>query len=174
VPGLFQTEPYIRAVTRAADPTRDPAEVDRLVAIRQERQARLFGDGPPQLWAVINEAVIRRVVGGPDVMREQLARLLELADLPTVSLQVLPFSAGAHAAMGSMFTILRLPEPGTQVVYLEDLWSAEYVDREPQVAAYNQVFDRLCTSALDAAETKTLIERAMGESDDRPGGTRLA
>jgi transcriptional regulator with XRE-family HTH domain len=174
VPGLFQTEPYIRAVTRAADPTRDPAEVDRLVAIRRERQGRLLGEDPPQLWAVINEAVIRRVVGGQAVMREQLGRLLELAELPTVSLQVLPFHAGAHAAMGSMFTILRLPDPGTQVVYLEDLWSAEYVDREPQVAAYNQVFDRLCTTALDAAETKTLIERAMGESDDRPGGRRLA
>lgn len=103
-----------------------------------------------------------------------LARLLELADLPTVSLQVLSFSAGAHAAMGSMFTIVRLPEPGGRVVYLEDLWSAEYADREPQVAAHNQVFDRLCTTALDAAETKTLIERAMGEFDDRPGGGRLA
>lgn len=97
-------------------------------------------------------------------MREQLARLRELADLPTVSLQVLPFDAGAHAAMGSSFHILRLPEPpGDQVVYLEDLWSAEYIDREPQVAAYTQVFDRLCTSALEAAETMGLIERAMGE-----------
>jgi hypothetical protein len=174
VPGLFQTEAYTRAVTRAADPTRNPAEVDRLVAIRQERQARLFGDGPPQLWVVLNEAVIRRAVGGPEVMSEQLGRLRELADLPTVSLQVLPFNAGAHAAMGSSFSILRLPDPGGQVVYLEDLWSAEYVDREPQVAAYNQVFDRLRTTALDAAETMSLIERAMGESDDRPGGPRLA
>ncbi|QYN36487.1 helix-turn-helix domain-containing protein [Pseudonocardia sp. DSM 110487] len=174
VPGLFQTEAYTRAVTHAADPTRNPGEVDRLVAIRQERQARLFGDGPPQLWVVLNEAVIRRLVGGRDVMAEQLGRLRELADLPTVSLQVLPFGAGAHAAMGSSFSILRLPDPGGQVVYLEDLWSAEYVDRESQVAAYNQVFDRLCTTAFDAAETKTLIERAMGESDDRSGGRRLA
>jgi hypothetical protein len=144
------------------------------VAIRQERQARLFGDGPPQLWVVLNEAVIRRLVGGRDVVSEQLRRLRELAELPTVSLQVLPFDAGAHAAMGSSFSILRLPDPGGQVVYLEDLWSAEYVDREAHVAAYNQVFDRLCTSALDAAETMSLIERVMGESDDRPGGRRLA
>jgi transcriptional regulator with XRE-family HTH domain len=164
VPGLFQTEEYIRAVTRAADPTREPAEVERFLAIRLERQTRLFGDGLPQLWAVMNEAVIWRIVGGPTVMREQLARLRELADMPTVSLQVLPFSAGAHAAMGSSFHILRLPEPpGTQVVYLEDLWGAEYIDREAQVAAYTQVFDRLCASAHDAAETMSLIEKAMGE-----------
>jgi hypothetical protein len=69
---------------------------------------------------------------------------------------------------------LSVPEPAAPVAYLEDLWSAEYVDREPQVAAYNQVFDRLCTTALDAEETMSLIERAMGESDDRPGGRRLA
>ncbi|WP_219414048.1 helix-turn-helix domain-containing protein [Pseudonocardia nigra] len=164
VPGLLQTEAYTRAVTRAADPTRNPAEVERLVAARGERQARLLGGNPPQLWVVINEAVMRRVVGGQSVMIEQLERLLELAQLPTVSLQVLPFTAGAHAAMGSSFTILRLAEPpDAQVVYLEDLWSADYLDRDPQVTAYTQVFDRLCASACDEAGTVTMIEEAMGE-----------
>jgi transcriptional regulator with XRE-family HTH domain len=164
VPGLLQTEAYTRAITRAADPTRDPAEVERLVAIRRERQARLQGDDPPQLWVIIDEAAIRRVVGGPEVMAEQLDRLLELSKLRTVSVQVLPFAVGAHAAMGTAFTIFRLPEPPNGgVVALEGLWSAEYVDREPQVAAYSVVFDQLCASARDARDTLGLIEKARGD-----------
>jgi transcriptional regulator with XRE-family HTH domain len=164
VPGLLQTEAYTREVTRAADPTRDPAEVERLVGIRKERQARLFSDGSPQLWVVLDESAIRRVVGGPSVMREQLERLLEVSRLPRVSLQVLPFEAGAYAAMGTTFTLLRLPEPpGGNVVCLEGLWSADYVDRPEHVHAYSVVFDRLCTSARDAASTVTTIEKAMGD-----------
>lgn len=164
VPGLLQTQDYTRAVTRAVDPTGDPAEVERLVALRAERQKRLLGPHPPQLWAVITEAVVRRVVGGPGVMREQLERLLELALLPTVSLQLVPYSAGAHAAMGNSFSILRLPEPpGAKVIYLEDLWSADYVDKGPQVEAYSRVFDLLCTSALDAKATIDMIQEVVGE-----------
>lgn len=164
VPGLLQTEVYTRAVTRAADPTRSPAEVERLVATRSERQARLVEANAPQLWLVLNEAVIRRQVGGPAVMAEQLGRLLELGRLPSVSLQVLPFSAGAHAAMGTSFIILRLAEPpDAQVVYLEDLWSADYVDRPAQVAAYNSVFDRVSTAALETGKTVSLIEQVIGE-----------
>ncbi|GAA1277226.1 helix-turn-helix transcriptional regulator [Pseudonocardia aurantiaca] len=164
VPGLLQTEAYTRAITKAADPTRDPAEVERLVAIRRERQARLQSDSPPQLWVVLDEAAIRRVVGGPAVMREQLERLLEVARLPTVSLQLMPFAAGSHAAMGTAFTVFRLPDPpGGAVVVLEGLWSAEYVDRSQQVGAYSVVFDRLCASALDEQGSARAIEKAIGE-----------
>jgi hypothetical protein len=95
LPGLLQTQDYTRAVTRAVDPTGDPAEVERLVALRAERQKRLFGPHPPRLWAVMTEAVIRHVVGGPTVMREQLERLVELAQLPN------PRSSGAGATSGA-------------------------------------------------------------------------
>jgi transcriptional regulator with XRE-family HTH domain len=163
VPGLLQTEPYTRDVTRAADPTRDPTEVDRLVALRRERQERLTGSNPPQLWAVINEAVIHRQVGGRTVMRQQLESLLAMAELPTVSVQILPFSAGSHAAMGTSFSIFRLSEPpDTAVAYTEDLWSAEYLDRDVQVNAYVQVFDRLSQAALDAEGTANMLKEAIG------------
>ncbi|OLT13846.1 hypothetical protein BJF78_21080 [Pseudonocardia sp. CNS-139] len=164
VPSLFQTEAYIRAITQAADPERDQAEVERLVAIRRERQARLVGDDRPRLHAVVYEAAIRAMVGGRDVMREQLERLLEIGALPTVTLQLLPFSAGAHAAMGSAFIILRLPgATGAQVVYTEDLWSGAYVEKLPQVSAYSVVFDRLSRTALDEQGTAVMLEEAVGE-----------
>lgn len=164
VPGLMQTESYMRAVTRAADPTRNPAEVDRLVAIRSERQARLTGDDPPQLWVVIDEAVIRREVGGKATMRDQLLRLVELSRISTVSLQVLPFGAGAHAALGSSFVTLRMADPPeAHVVYLEDLWSADYVDRPPQVLSYTIAFDRVAAIALDADESTQMIEKSIEE-----------
>ena len=164
VPGLLQTETYTRAVTRAADPTRSPAEVERLVATRNERQARLLDHEAPQLWLVLNEAVIRRQVGGPAVMVEQLRRLLELGALPSVSLQVLPFTAGAHTVMGTSFIILRLADPpDAQVVYLEDLWSADYVDRPAQVAAYNSAFDHVSALALDTKDSAGMIEEVIGD-----------
>jgi hypothetical protein len=97
-------------------------------------------------------------------MGEQRERLLELGELPTVSIQVLPYAVGAHAAMGSSFIILRLAEPAdAQVVYLEDLWSADYVDRPAQVTAYNNVFDRVAAAALDAADSARLIEQVRRE-----------
>jgi hypothetical protein len=164
VPGLLQTEEYTRAITEAFDPTRAPEEVERLVAIRRERQARLLGDDPPQLWVVMDEAAVRRVVGGPDVMRAQLDRLLELARLPSVSVRIVPYGVGAHPAMGTSFRIVRLPEPpGTEVAVLEDLWSADYLERDAQVSAYVQVFDRLCGVALDASSSAKMIEKATGE-----------
>jgi transcriptional regulator with XRE-family HTH domain len=166
IPGLLQTRAYTEAVTRAADPTRDPAEVDRLVAIRSDRQGRLTGDDPPLLWVVIDEAAIRRTVGGPEVMRDQLLQLREIARLPSVSVRILPFGAGAHAAMGTPFTIVRLPDPpGGQVACVQSLWSVEYLDRPAQVDAYSVVFDRLCASALDDAESAGII-------DDIAGGLR--
>jgi transcriptional regulator with XRE-family HTH domain len=161
VPGLFQTESYTRALARAANP--GPGDVERLVAIRRERQSRLTGDNPPQLTVVIHEAALRVRVGDtPDVMSEQLDRLLELANLPNISLQVLPFSAGPHPSMGAPFSILRMPE-GDRVVYLETLWMSDYVRRPAQVAAYSQVFESLCTSARDRENTVEMIKEIKGE-----------
>lgn len=159
VPGLLQTEAYTRAVTRAASPTLNPAEVERIVATRAERQARLHGDRAPQLWVVINEAVLRRPVGGAEVMAEQLQRLRELAGLSSVSLQVLPFSAGEHAAMGSSFVLLRMADPpDAQMVYLEDLSSSDYLDQPGHITGYTMRFDRLAASALDTTTSADMID----------------
>ncbi|OLT16556.1 hypothetical protein BJF78_14035 [Pseudonocardia sp. CNS-139] len=166
VPGLLQVEEYTRAVATAVEPSPDPSDVERLVQIRRERQARLTGDNPLRLSVVLDEAAIRRVVGGPDVMRGQLQRLQDLADLPNISVQVLPYGVGAHPAMGTSFRVLRLPEPDerhSQVVYLEDLWSADYVENAAQVAAYVQVFDKLRSVALDPAGTASMIQKVTGD-----------
>ena len=95
-------------------------------------------------------------------MREQLARVLELAEQPHVSVRMVPFSAGPHASMGMPFSILRLPDGG-QVVYLEDRWSADYLDKPKQTSAYSVVFDRICASALDEQGTRAAIEGVMKE-----------
>ncbi len=164
VPGLLQHPDYTRAVTLAADPTRPPAEVDRLVAGRAERQAVLTGDDPPHLIAVINEAVIRRPVGGATAMAAQLGRLVELTELPNVEVHVLPFAVGAHPAMGSSFVVLELPDPfDVRIVYLEDLTTAHYLDHPAQVAGYSLTFERLLGSALGPAETVGLINRVRRE-----------
>jgi transcriptional regulator with XRE-family HTH domain len=163
VPGLLQTEEYTRAVATAIDPAREPAGVEQLVKLRRERQARLTGDDPLQLWVVMDEAAIRRIVGGPDVMRGQLDRLLTLGKLSNVSIRIVPTEAGAHAAMGAPFSLLRLEEPGGQVVYLESLWSAEYLDRDAQVQMYRDAFDRLNDAALDRKSTVGVIKKWQGE-----------
>lgn len=147
VPGLLQTPEYTEAVTRAADPIRDPAEVARLVRIRAERQNRLAAADPPQLWVVMHEAALRTMAADPAVERGQLDRLAELDRLPNVSIRILRFSDGFHASMGTPFSIIRVADPATEVVCLEDLWSAQYQDRPAQVSAYAAVFDRLCSSA---------------------------
>ncbi|MGH3588212.1 MAG: helix-turn-helix domain-containing protein, partial [Pseudonocardia sp.] len=157
VPGLLQTEEYTRAIAQATTAAR---EADRLVSIRRSRQARLFGDDPPHLSVVMHEAALRVLVGGPDVMRAQLGRLLEVAELPHVSLRVLPFAAGAHPSMTGGFSIVELPDRD-RVVYLETLWRADYVRRVAHVSAYQQVFDTLSTTAIDATDSTKVIKNAM-------------
>jgi transcriptional regulator with XRE-family HTH domain len=166
VPGLFQTEDYTRAVIKAAaHPERDTAALERIVAVRADRQARLTDENPPQVYAVINEAVIRRVVGGSRIMHEQLVKLRELTEMPHVTLQILPFSAGAHVAMGSSFRVLQLAEPaGARVIYVEDLMTADYLDGPSQISRYSLVFDRLQIAAPSEAETTALLDQAIRES----------
>lgn len=164
IPGLLQTEAYTRAVTRANDPTRSPDEIERMVATRRERQSRLGGDDPPQLWVVMNEGVIRRAGSPTEVMVEQLDRLLELGQLPRVSIQVLPFAAGPHAAMGTSFAILRLAEPReAEMVYLEEPVSADYVEREQHVRTYASIFDRVAAMAANAEESARIIGQQRKE-----------
>jgi Domain of unknown function (DUF5753) len=162
IPGLLQTEEYTRAITKAADPTRNPDEVERLVAIRRERQARLESDDPPQFWVVIDESVLRRKVGGPEVMHAQLGYLLDVMKLPRVSIQAIPFDSGAHAAVGTAFTIFRLPEPpGGEVTVLEGLWSADYVDKDDQVRAYTLRSSTGCLGSRSTSEAQLISSRTV-------------
>ncbi len=161
VPGLLQTEMYARAVIRLGNcPTEE--EVVRRADARVARQEILRRETPPRLWAVMDEGALRRVIGGRDVMREQLRHLIDMCDHPAVTLQVLPFSAGAHRAMGGPFTILRYTEPDLRdVVYIEQLTSALYLDKPSEVDSYLEVIEEVCLQAEPAAKTPQLLRAAL-------------
>ncbi|MBF6415950.1 helix-turn-helix domain-containing protein [Nocardia cyriacigeorgica] len=153
VPGLLQTPEYTRAVVTLGY---EDADTDRRVAVRQRRQEILHRSDPPFVWAVIDEAALHRPVGGADVHRAQMHHLVELAQLPNVTIQVVPYSAGEHAAAGSSFSILRFAEPELpDIVYLEHLTSALYLDRREDLALYLSVMDRL---SVQAARPERSIE----------------
>lgn len=161
VPGLLQTQDYTRAVVKAARPDATEAEIDKRIAARQERQRLLVDPDPPQYWAVIDEAVLARPVGGRAVMRAQLERLLQVATLPNVTLQVLPFSAGAHAGMEGPFLILGFPEQADpDVVYVESTTSGAYLEDPSDILQYTLMFDHLRADALGPDDTLRLISSA--------------
>jgi Domain of unknown function (DUF5753) len=160
IPGLLQTEDYARAVI-SAGMVSPRADVERHVALRMERQ-RLAGSGPPKVWAVLDEAALRRQVGGPEVMREQLEYLRELGSVRNVNLQVIPFGGGAHPAMGRPFVILVFGETiDPDVVYLEDLTSSLWVENVDEVDRYNVFFNHLRATALSFEESGGLITAAL-------------
>ena len=165
VPGLLQTEDYARVVAQAADPTRDPREVERLVAARLERQQLLRSADGPLIWAILNEAVIRRQVGDKETIGRQLEHLADLNTDPNITIQVLPFSAGAHPAMGSSFVHLRLGyPPDGEIIYLEDMASADYLSTPAKIASYLAAFGVLAQTALDPTKSSILIKgAALGE-----------
>jgi transcriptional regulator with XRE-family HTH domain len=164
VPGLFQTEDYARAVTRLGHHSAPADEIERRVALRVKRQDLLTRPGPPRLWAVIDEAVLRRPYGGDTVMRAQLRRLAEAAELPHVTLQAVPFTRGGHAGASGAFSILRFHERDLpDVVYIEQLTSALYLDQRPDVEHYLEVVDQLSGEALTPAETRAFIEQVTRE-----------
>jgi transcriptional regulator with XRE-family HTH domain len=152
--GLFQTEAYARAVTLLGYRAAPAEEIDRRVSLRMKRQDLLTRPQPPRVWSVLDEAVLRRPVGGRAVMRGQLYRLLEVAELPHVTIQVVPFGQGGHAAAGGSFTVLRFGDAELpDVVYIEQLTSALYLDDRQDVDHYLQVMDELSTQALTPART---------------------
>ncbi|MCO1578322.1 helix-turn-helix domain-containing protein [Crossiella sp. SN42] len=164
ITGVLQTEAYTRAVIAAVSPELDADQVARLVRVRAERQARLLGGDPQRLNLIMSEAAVRRMVGGPAVMREQLTFLAEVQRRPNVTIQVLPLWSGAHAAIGFTFTMLRFPdEPAPTLVYLEDLTSAVYLDEAADLDVYKLAFDRLQALALGPAESVALMKRAVSE-----------
>jgi len=160
VPALFRTDDYAKALSRATDP--HPADHQRLSAVLDDRRALLDRAEPPELSVVLNESVLRRAVGGTGVLRAQLARVRELADRPHVTVQVLPFDAGAHPAMTTPFQLLRVdqPQPGA-VVYVEELISSTYLDTPAQTDWYARTFDRLRELALCPERTAELLERVI-------------
>ncbi|MFC4535423.1 helix-turn-helix domain-containing protein [Sphaerisporangium dianthi] len=160
--GLLQTEDYARAVYQAARLTDSVEEVERHVALRMARQDIIMkSEDPLQFWAVLNEATVRRVVGGAAVMREQLRRLVDVAALPNVTLQVLPYAIGAHAAMLGPYAILSFSDRGgDDVAYLEHATGSLYLERPDEVRRYALMFDHLRASALDPRDSLTLITRA--------------
>jgi len=161
IPRLLQTEDYARAVIAAGTVNSPRADVERQVALRMERQ-RLTRTNPPKVWAVLDEAALRRQVGGPEVMRMQLEYLLELTNLPNVSLQVIPFFGGAHPAMGRPFVILVFGERiDPDVVYLEDLTSALWVENVDEVDRYNVFFNHLRATALSFEDSAGLITSVL-------------
>ena len=164
VHGLFQTEDYARAVTRLRKAAPDD-EVERRVALRLKRQELLGRPNPPNIWSVMDEAVLRRAVGGPAVMRAQFQHLIEVAELPHVTLQVVPFSRGVHAGESGSFTVLRFEERSLpDVVYIEQLTGATYLDQRSDVEHYLAVVDELSSVALTPAGTTRFIEQVARET----------
>jgi transcriptional regulator with XRE-family HTH domain len=165
VTGLLQTEAYARALT-IASPFHGSADIDQLVMARLARQKHLLeGDEPVRLWAIMAEGVLRTQVGGRDVLRGQLDHMLALASSPTVTMQVTPFSAGAHAATGYSFVLMRFPDTSVDVVYQEDLTSASYLDRpdDPNRRHYIQVWERVVAAALSPKASTDLIHTVRKE-----------
>ncbi|WP_367136931.1 helix-turn-helix domain-containing protein [Saccharothrix sp. HUAS TT1] len=160
VPGLLQSEGYTRALIRAVLPDAEPAEVDRRVQLRKARQALLLEDDPLHLHAVVDEAALRRLVGGREVMAEQLRRLLEVEELPNITLQVATFESGGHAAMDGPFVILTFAEQSDPaVVYIESPKGDVYWEQPADVARYSDMFARLSAASLDPSASFALIGR---------------
>ncbi len=162
--GLLQTEDYARSVLRAA-PTAGPAqEIDRLVALRMERQGVLTRPDPPDLWIVLGEGVLRTRVGDDAVMRAQLRHLADIAERPNVTLQVVPFTNAAHVQPISPFTILEFAErDDPAIAYLEHLTGCLFVEEEAEVRRYRVVFDHLRAEALGTGQSIDLIAGLTGE-----------
>ncbi|MFE7171616.1 helix-turn-helix domain-containing protein [Streptomyces sp. NPDC057616] len=153
IPGLLQTPAYAEAVIRLGHPISSPEAIQRRVELRMTRQELLSRPGAPKLWVVVDEAALRRPLGGTGVMRAQLEHLIEIAGRPNVTLQVLPFHVGGHAAAGGPVTVLRFPVPDLpDVVYLEQLSSALYLDKPEEVDHYLAVMDRFIVFSSPAVD----------------------
>jgi transcriptional regulator with XRE-family HTH domain len=166
VPGLLQTDAYARAVIMLAHGTAGADQIDRRAKLRMARKQLLDRPDPPRLWAVIDEAVLRRQIGGPAVLREQIAYLLEMTAVPHVRLQVIPFASGGHAAAGGAFSILRFPhEEVPDVVYIEHLTSGLYLDKREDVDQYAAAVGRLFIEAEPPNRTPDVLRRALRDLD---------
>ncbi|MGW0965467.1 helix-turn-helix domain-containing protein [Streptomyces sp. NPDC002516] len=159
IPGLLQTEDYARGVLKAGaiGQTR-PEDIERHVALRMQRQDLLTREDAPRIWAVMDETVLRRTIGGPEVMRAQIDKLLQATRLPHVTLQVIPFSSGPHPGTYGPFVLFRFAMPELpDMVYSEYLTGAVYLDARSEVATHLEVMDRMAAQAATAHRTKEIL-----------------
>jgi transcriptional regulator with XRE-family HTH domain len=162
VPGLLQSRDYARSVVLLGHRKARPAEVDRRVELRMARQALLTKNDAPQFWAVIDEAVLRRPIGGGPVLRGQIEALIESTKLPNVRIQIVPFEVGGHAAAGGAFSILRFPaEDMSDVVYVEQLTSALYLEKPEDIDLYAETMERLSIEADPPGQTVDTLTRIL-------------
>jgi transcriptional regulator with XRE-family HTH domain len=165
VPGLLQTEDYARAVIRGGYPSASRDEVERRVQVRMERQNVLRGDSPLKLGVIVDEAALRRQVGGRDVMCGQLRYLLEAAELPQVTLQVIPFGAGAHAGMPGSFVFMQFTEATiADVVYIDSMAGELFLEEDRDVRRYRLVFEHLRAVAESPAASRSLIAGLVAQT----------
>ena len=164
VPGLLQTPDYARAVTQLghAEAPLPKAETDRLVALRLARQRILTRGRATRLWAIVDEVVLRRAIGGPRVLRDQLEHLLELSSLSNITLQVIPIERGGYVATGGAFSLMRFADTDLpDVVYIEHLTSAVYLDKREEVDKYVVTMDALSIAAGTPRETEDLLKNII-------------
>jgi hypothetical protein len=166
IPGLLQTADYARAMHEVVIPRLLPERIADLVEVRMTRQRRLTENPVLDTWAVLDEAALHRAVGGPSVMRAQLVRLIEIVQRPNVTLQVIPYAAGAHPAMDSTFRILEFTGLMPAMVYVEGLAGWIYIDGAADVSRYQEIFQNLCSTALSPQGSIELITRICAEYDD--------
>jgi hypothetical protein len=162
VPGLLQTPDYSRAMLDVNIPKLSPERIHELLEVKMTRQRILKRDPPLRLWAIIDEAALHRVVGGPTVMATQLDRLIDATSSPNVTVQVIPYEAGAHPAMDSTFNILKFAGAVPSVVYVEGLVGYFYPDHPDEIARYRQVFEQLRALALAPRESMKLVAKIRG------------
>jgi len=161
VHGLLQTADYARAILRETSPRHTGEQIERLVELRMERQRRLNEEPPLDLWVIHDEAVIRRVIGGPAVMRRQLAHLLNEAARPGTTLQVLPFASGAHAGHDGPFSIIEFQERSdSEVAYVESAAGPIYLEKDREVRTRSEAFDRLRAAALAPGASADMVSSA--------------
>jgi len=162
LPGLLQSEAYMRALIGTGRRHDRKETIERRVALRRMRQARLTAPSPLQLVALIDESVIHRVVGGPSVMQEQRRKLIEVSALPNVSMRIVPYSAGEHPFMGGSVALLEFPDVAhLDVIYLEGLAGDYYEEQPAEVKRYRDEFERLRSRALSESSSISLIERLL-------------
>jgi transcriptional regulator with XRE-family HTH domain len=158
VPGLLQTPAYAEALIQGALPETPTTDVEKRVQVRLRRQERISADEPLRLWAVVDEAALRRVVGNRLIMREQLEQLVEQSQLPHITVQILPFDMGAHPGLNGQYAILEFPDAAdSSVVYIEGVTSDLYLEKAPDVQKYSVMYEHLRAQALNAEQSRQFI-----------------
>jgi transcriptional regulator with XRE-family HTH domain len=158
VPGLLQTEGYTRAVVTASLPYASDEEIQQRIETRAQRQASITKDDPLKLWAIVDEAVLRREVGGKEVMTDQLRHLHDLTRQPHITFQVLPYTVGAHPGMHGAFAVMDFPDAADpDLVYIENMAGALYLEKEADVRRYTEMFNQLRAAALNVADSRRFV-----------------